>query len=198
MPPWHDWLEQQGIAVLGAPARLPSEEDIDKAEARLKVRFPASYRRFCTELGPGRLGDLLEFWVPWPVKGFFDVPRDLRARLSVVKDASGGGRQAVTEKAIQIGYVVLGGAPIPRVISNRSAELLLLPSEPTEGDECALYALDHRTSAAPPRLVKLARSFPSLIQEGFAAKRLCKLPFVAAPGADQFGMEYHPRELPAP
>ncbi|MFY0522373.1 SMI1/KNR4 family protein [Archangium gephyra] len=198
MTDWYTSLRQAGITVLGAPTRLPVEEDLARTEARLKARLPESYRRFCTELGPGRFGDLLEIWVPWHAKGFFDSPRDIRDRLTSLVDASDGKRQAVTQKALQIGYVVLGAPPIPRLINNLSAELFLLPSEPTEGDECTLYALDHRTSGAPPRLVKLARSFTSLLLEGFAGKRLARLPFVAAPGPDQFALEYHPRELPAP
>jgi hypothetical protein len=197
---WQERLQQQGIANTGAPpARLPVEADIAKTEARLKVRFPESYRSFCTEVGPGRFGDLLELWVPWHAKGFFDSPRDIRARLTTLVDASGGTRQSLEEKAIHIGYVVLGAPPIPRVISNRSAELFFLPSEVTDGDECALYALDHRApSGAPPRLVKLARTFTALILEGFAGKRLARLPFVSAPGQDQFAPEFHPREIPAP
>ncbi|RKG84535.1 SMI1/KNR4 family protein [Corallococcus terminator] len=199
MLPWHDQLQQQGITVRGPLTRLPSEEDLTQTESRLKLRFPESYRRFCTELGPGRLGDLLEIWVPWHTKGFFDAPRDIRTRLGSLVDASGGTRQALKEKAIQFGYVVLGAPPIPRVINNRSAELFFLPSETTEGDESTIYALDHRTPhGTPPRLVKLARSFTALVLEGFAGKRLTRLPFVSAPGADQFAPEYNPRELPAP
>jgi hypothetical protein len=199
MVTWHDLLQRHGIAVLGTPARLPVEADLAKTEARLKIRFPESYRSFCTELGPGRFGDLLELWVPWQAKGFFESPQDIRARLTSLVDASGGTRQSLTEKAIHFGYVVLGAPPIPRVISNRSAELLFLPSETTEGDEYAIYALDHRMPrGTPPRLVKLARSFTALVQEGFAGKRLSRLPFVSAPGNDQFAPEFHLRELPAP
>jgi hypothetical protein len=196
---WHDLLQQHGIAVLGTPARLPVEADLAKSEARLKIRFPESYRRFCTELGPGRFGDLLEIWVPWQAKGFFESPQDIRARLTSLVDASGGTRQSLTNRALHFGYVVLGAPPIPRVISSRSAELFFLPTEPTDSDECAIYALDHRThQGTPPRLVKLARSFTALILEGFAGKRLARLPFVSAPGNDQFASEFHPRELPAP
>lgn len=199
MTTWYDQLQQQGITVLGAPARLPVEADLARTEARLKLRFPESYRRFCTEMGPGRFGDLLELWVPWQAKGFFDSPRDIRVRMTTLVDASGGPRQSLTEKAIQFGYVALGAPPIPRVISNRSAELFFLPSEATDGDECAIYAMDHRVPmGAPPRLVKLARTFTALILEGFVGKRLARLPFVSAPGQDQFALEFHPRELPIP
>ncbi|MBU8899852.1 SMI1/KNR4 family protein [Corallococcus sp. M34] len=199
MSPWPEVLKQHGVAVLGAPARLPVEADLARTEARLKVTLPESYRRFCTEVGPGRLGDLLELWVPWHARGFFDSPRDIRSRLSSLVDASGGARQSLPGKAIQLGYVLLGGPPAPRVISASSAELFWVPDEPTDGDECALYALDHRTpTGTPPRLVKLAQSFSALLLEGFVGKRLARLPFTRAPQAEQFALEFRPSELPAP
>lgn len=128
---WQERLKEQNIAVLGAPSRLPVEADIARTEARLKVAFPESYRTFCTEIGPGRFGDLLEIWVPWHAKGFFQSPCDIRSRLTSLMDATGGGRQSLAEKAIHFGYVVLGGPPSPRVISGRSADLFFLPSEST-------------------------------------------------------------------
>jgi hypothetical protein len=197
---WRDRLAEQRITVRGSPSRLPVEADIARTEARLKVALPTSYRTFCTEIGPGRFGDLLEVWVPWHVKGFFESPRDIRARLTSLMDATGGGRQSLSEKAIQLGYVMLGAPPSPRVISGRCADLFFLPSEPTGGDEWAIYALDRRgtSGGAAPRLVKIARSFTSLLVEGFAAKRLARLPFVSAPRDDQFALEFYPRELPAP
>jgi hypothetical protein len=196
MANWLEQLEQQQIAALGKALRLPVEEDLARSEKRLKVRFPESYRSFCLEVGPGRFGDMLEIFVPWPVKGVF-TPQNIRDRLSSFVDATGASQRAIGDKAIHIAYLVLGDPPVPRPISNQSGEVFFLPDEPTEGDEFAIYGLDRRKGhASPPRLVKLARSFTQLVLEGFAGRKLARLPFIAAPTPDQFVAEFRPDELP--
>ncbi|MCY1074096.1 SMI1/KNR4 family protein [Archangium lansingense] len=201
MTTWKEHLDQCGIQWRGAPpGPLPTEVELAAAEERLKVTFPASYRSFCTEIGPGRLGDLLEIIVPWNVKGFLATPRGIHRDLASFVDASNGSRTKFTGKAIQIGVVVLGPGPVPRPFTDQCGPLFFAASEPTSESEWALYALDRRQRASagetPPRLVKLARSFTDLVLQGFCQRRLAKLPFVAAPTEDQFRPEFHPRQLP--
>jgi hypothetical protein len=197
MGTWQQRLQDCGIVSLGVAPRLPEEPDLAAAEKRLKVRLPDSYRTFCTEIGPGRFGDFLEIFSPWRFKGTF-VPQNIASRLSPHVDATGRPPRDLGKTAIHFGYLVWGAPPVPRVISNQSAEVFFLPGEPTEPDELVIYALDRRVrSGAPLRLVKLARTFPQLIAEGFAGKKLQRLPFVSAPTADQLALEFRPRELPS-
>jgi len=202
MTTWKEQLDQCGIQWRGPPpGPLPTEADLAAAEMRLKAHFPASYRSFCTEIGPGRLGDLLEIIVPWNARGFSATPRNIQRDLTSFVDASNGARTRLTGKAIQIGVVILGPGPVPRPFTDQCGPLFFAASEPAGQGEWTLYALDHRKRAgagdAPPRLVKLAHSFADLILQGFCQKRLAKLPFVAAPTEDQFRPELHPRQLPA-
>lgn len=188
MATWAELFGQHGIELRGdAPATLPQEADLARTEQRLKVKLPESYRSFCTELGPGRLGDLLDVWVPWHAKGFFQSPTEIGSRLKALKDASGKPRTSLEGKAVQFGLVAFGSPPVPRPISGKCAELFFAVSEPAAGGEYTIYALDHRApQGQPPRLVKLAASFTDLLLEGFVQKRLAKMPWVSAPAPDQF------------
>jgi hypothetical protein len=188
MVAWADFFRQHGIELRGdAPAALPQDSDLEKTEQRLKVKLPESYRAFCKEIGPGRLGDLLDIWVPWHAKGFFQAPVEIGSRLKEFKDGNGKPRTSLEGKAIQLGLVVLGAPPIPRPISGKCAELFFAISEPTTGGEFTIYALDHRTpQGQPPRLVKLSKTFPDLVAEVFVNKALAKAPLVSAPAPDQF------------
>jgi hypothetical protein len=99
----------------------------------------------------------------------------------------------IGDQAIQFGFTVFGDPPVPRPICSQSGELFFLPSEPTDGDELAIYAIDRRVSPGKPvRLIKIARSFTQLVTEGFVRKKLLRLPFVAAPTADQLALEFRP------
>lgn len=185
-------LQRENVAILGQPERLPREEDFSDLEKRLKIRFPESYRSFCLELGPGRFGDLLEIIAPWPAKGFFK-PCNIRSRLDPFIDAAGVTNRVIGDRAIQFGFLVFGDPPVPRPICNQSGDLFFLPSEPADGDELAIYAIDRRVSSGKPaRLVKIAQSFTQLITEGFVGKKLLRLPFVAKPAADQLAFEFRP------
>lgn len=193
---WRDELQRRGVDVPDAKAPLPDVSLFDEAERRLKVTFPPSYRAFCLELGPGRLGDLVELWAPSPVRGFFNVPDKLRRRpyTATVTDASNGQSCALDEAAVQIGLLMLGAPPPPRVISGRCAELFFVASSGPPEDY-PFYALDRRTPRGEPaRMVKLARSFSALILQGFVERRLARMPFVSAPADDQFVPAFYPHE----
>ncbi|MBJ6764623.1 hypothetical protein JGU66_27965 [Myxococcaceae bacterium JPH2] len=197
MRPWPEVLKPHGIAALGTPVRLPVDADHARTEARLKEKLPERYRRFCTELGTG------ETWWSCGFPGTREassIPPATSTRGSPRGSTRAEARASHCRATpSNWGMRSSGGPPAPRVVGASSAELFLVPDEPTDRDAFALYALDHRTpTGTHPRLVKLAQSFSALLLEGFVGKRLARLPFTRAHQEEQFAPEFRPRELPAP
>lgn len=84
------FLFQRLIAHEGLDLIRPSEETIDaalnRAEADLGIRFPAGYRAFIRQFGPGEIDGYLRIY-GLPIPGFRDCGNDILEENRSWRDA---------------------------------------------------------------------------------------------------------------
>ena len=161
---WEGLFEKYKVdlpAAQGRPVGKPTEQDLDKAETRLGVSLPGSYRAFAREIGPGILCDWFRIYAPC---------RDSEsADLVTYAERT---RQALPGENHPLAF------PFPVKDLVAFADTMVgdcfgfYPKEGTRDDEYAIYVM---LGEPPPSVVRVAGSFTDFIDNVVFGKRLVDL-----------------------
>jgi hypothetical protein len=187
---WEDLLTVRSLDVVqpvqsgsrgGRPrpvplVRRPGPAELDAAEQVLGVALPASYRTFCSQLGPGILRDWIRIYAPCTSDHHIDLvaygqrwrefdDTRVRAQHSWWRPYSFPVNDLVTFADTMAGDV-----------------FGFYPKEPTTGGEYAIYRIDREPPPGPVvELVRVADSFVDFIDLVVFGPRVADAPLTWQP-----------------
>ncbi len=162
---WREKIEERGFEIRimqGAKqAEIPTSRQLDEAERELGIRFPESYRTFCSELGPGEWREDIQIGAPFES----DHEGNLFRMVEV-------GRQVIS--------ALRGKIPdrfdVSNTIGFATSQIRLTfhwKLDEKKGDEYAIYFVDGEA----PAVKKIADTFEEFILETCMGDRLSDFGF---------------------